>query len=449
MENYNSFDYSNNSGVIKQQSKELDKNQRGSEPNHNKFPGSGKRFWLLLTVIGPGLMVMLADTDAGSVITAAQSGAQWGYSMILPQLILIPILYVVQEITVRLGAVTHTGHGELIRKHFGLGWALVSVITLFVACIGALITEFAGIAGVSEIFGIPVWVSITAVTILLIGIGLSGSYRRVERIGLAVGLLELFFIVAAILAKPDPAQMAQGLTDLPLGQGNYLFLLAANVGAVIMPWMVFYQQGAIVDKCLRVGQVKVERWDTLVGAVLTQLIMLAVVITTAVGIHQSHPDATLNSIRDISTALQPAVGSVVAKILFGFGMLGAAFLAALVVSIAGSWGVSEALEINHSLNAPFSKAKLFYTIFTLSHVVGAIVVLSGLPLVSLTVDVEVMNAILLPIVLGFLLVLEQVALPKEQRMRGLYKIIAWGLCGIVMLFGLYTAVQAVIGAFSS
>ena len=146
--------------------------------------------WLrfgMLAVWGPGLVVMLADTDAGSVITAAQSGAQWGYRMVLPQLILIPILYVVQEMTVRLGIVTGQGHGALIRARFGRGWAWVSAATLFASAIGALLTEFAGIAGVGELFRVSRWLTIPVATAALLGLMLTGSYRRVERIGIAVG----------------------------------------------------------------------------------------------------------------------------------------------------------------------------------------------------------------------------------------------------------------------
>ena len=413
---------------------------------------SGRPRWLSrcvvwLAVIGPGLMVMLADTDAGSIITASQSGAQWGYSMILPQIILIPILYVVQEMTVRLGLVTRKGHGELIREHFGAGWAIVSVVTLFVACIGALVTEFSGLAGVGEMFHIPTWLSVPVITLLLIFIGLSGSYRRVERIGLAVGLLELLFFVAALMSRPDLGQVAQGAIRLPVGEGNYLFLLAANVGAVIMPWMVFYQQGAVVDKHLKPGAIRLARWDTRIGAVLTQLIMLAVVITTAAAIHGTQPNATLNNIQDITTALKPSLGDS-GTILFGLGMAGAGFLAALVVSLAGSWGVAEALNIKHSLNLPFHKAKTFYGIFTVAHIGGAAIVLLGIPLVSLTLDIEVMNAILLPIVLGFMLLLERVALPAEYRMQGAYKYFTWLLCGVVMAFGVYMGVVSVINAFN-
>lgn len=398
-----------------------------------------KRMLLWLAIIGPGLMVMLADTDAGSIITAAQSGAQWGYTMILPQLLLIPFLYVVQEMTVRLGVITRRGHGELIRQHFGMGWAAISVITLFVSAIGALVTEFVGIAGVGEMFHIPLWFSVPIVTLLLILISLTGSYRRVERIGIAVGLLELFFVIAAFLVHPSLSAMTHGLTVLPITQNNYLFLLAANVGAVIMPWMVFYQQGAVIDKHLGKNQLKAARWDTRIGAVLTQVIMVAVVIATAATIGKTHPGASLNTIQDIAGALKPVLGATPAIIFCGLGMAGAGFLAALVVSVAGAWGIGEAFGFKHSLNLPFKKARVFYMIYTLAHVGGALLVLSGIPLISLTLDIEVMNALLLPIVLGFLLALEQVALPVEYRLKGLQKYIAWAISGLVMCFGLYMA----------
>jgi len=391
-----------------------------------------------LAVVGPGLMVMLADTDAGSIITAAQSGARWGYTMILPQLLLIPFLFIVQEMTVRLGVITRKGHGELIRLHFGKAWAFLSVITLFISAVGALVTEFAGIAGVGEMFHIPLWVSVPLVTGLLITIGLTGSYQRVERIGIAVGLLELFFIAAALLARPDWHIMLQGLANIPINRGDYLFLLAANVGAVIMPWMVFYQQGAVIDKRLRKDQLKTARYDTWIGAILTQLIMIGVVIALAAAVGRSHPGVTLNTIQDIAGALKPVLGAAGAP-LVGLGMVGAGFLAAIVVSLAGAWGISEAFNVKHSLNLPFRQARGFYIIYTVAHVGGALLVLSGISLINLTLDIEVMNAILLPVVLGFLLALERVALPVEYRMKGLRKLIIWGMSLIIIGFGLYMA----------
>jgi len=395
--------------------------------------------WLAVVALcGPGLIVMLADTDAGSVITAAQSGAQWGYRMILPQLILVPVLYVVQEMTVRLGMLTGQGHGALIRESFGRWWALLSASTLFLSSIGALITEFAAVAGVGEMFGISRWVTIPVATTFLIALSLTGSYRRAERIGIAIGLAELAFIPAMLMSRPAPGAVAAGMVSLPLGNSGYLYLLAANVGAVIMPWMIFYQQGAVIDKGLAPTSLRGERRATAVGAFATQAIMIAVVVILAATVGRAHPGASLNTVGDISTALRPYLGRVGAEVLFGAGILGASLVAALVASLAGAWGLAEIFGWKHSLNARPSRHSVgFYVVYALTHVAGAILVLASVDLVRLAIDAEVMNAVLLPVVLGFLLALERRALPAEHRMRGFRKYATWGLCLLVMCFGLY------------
>ncbi|MDA8335839.1 MAG: divalent metal cation transporter [Peptococcaceae bacterium] len=399
-----------------------------------------KKILLLLSLLGPGLVVMLADTDAGSIITAAQSGAAWGYSLVLPQVLLIPILYFVQEITVRLGIYTRKGHGELIREHFGAAWAAVSVGTLFLASGGALITEFAGIAGTGSLFGVPPVLTVGAATLLMVGLGLTGSYRRLEVVAISFGLFELAFIPAALLARPG-ASFFTGLASIPVGHPGFLFMLAANVGAVIMPWMIFYQQRAVVDRGLTPQDLRPARVDTAIGSVVTQLVMIAVLVATAatIGRHQTAP--SLDSIQQIAGALQPVLGATGARVLFGLGMAGASFVAALVVSVAGAWGVGEAAGIPHSLNLKFREAPVFYLIYTFTHVAGAVLVLSGISLVRLTVDIEVMNAMLLPVVLGFLLALEARALAPSCRMCGGYRLTVWTVSGLIMTFGLYTAVK--------
>jgi Mn2+/Fe2+ NRAMP family transporter len=403
------------------------------------------RLFLLGAVLGPGLMVMLADTDAGSVVTAAQSGALWGYGMLLPQLLLIPVLYVVQEMTVRLGVLTRKGHGELIRDTFGRPWAFLSVLTLFVAAVGALVTEFAGIAGVGQLFGVPKVYSVGAAALLLIGLGVTGSYRRVERVGIALGLFELLFLPAALMSHPDPVALVHGLGQLPLGNHGYLMLLAANVGAVIMPWMVFYQQGAVIDKGLKPRQLRGARLDTLVGAVVTQLVMIFVVVAVAATIGRSGHAAALQSIPEISRALEPFLGFAGAKLAFGLGILGASLVAAIVVSVAAAFGIGEAFGCPHSLNSQVGEASHFYLAYVLALVLGAAVVLTGLPLIHLTIDIEVMNAILLPVVLGFLLALEARALPAQARMRGPYRWFVYLATGSVILVGLVTTFHAVAG----
>jgi Mn2+/Fe2+ NRAMP family transporter len=236
-----------------------------------------------------------------------------------------------------------------------------------------------------------------------------------------------------------------GLGSVPLGNRSYVYLLAANVGAVIMPWMIFYQQSAIVDKGLRPNMLRAERRDTAVGAVITQGIMIVVIVTFAATIFKVNPHVPLNTVGQLAGALTPFIGATSGKILIGAAILGGALVAALVVSLAGSWGISEVLGWRHSLNERINRKNAkFYLVYGLAHVVGAALVLASVNLISLAVDVEVMNALLLPIVLGFLLALERKALPPQHRMRGAYRVVCTGLCLVVIGFGLYM-VPATLG----
>ena len=185
-------------------------------------PFSWKRFAL---VAGPGLAVMLADTDAGCIITAAQSGAQWGYKLLVLQFILMPVLYVVQELTVRLGIVTGQGHAQLIRQHFGRFWAWISAGTLIISCIGALLTELSGLAGVGALLNIPPSITVSLVVIALLVMAYAHTYLTVERIAIGLGLFELVFLLVAWLSQPNGAEIASDLVSMPLGDSKYLFLL--------------------------------------------------------------------------------------------------------------------------------------------------------------------------------------------------------------------------------
>ncbi len=402
------------------------------------------RHWL--AVIGPGLLVMLADTDAGSIITAAQSGAQWGFKLLALQLILIPILFVVQELTLRLGLVTGRGHGELIRERFGRGWAWLSVSTLMVACIGAIVTQMSGIAGVAALFGVPIPLAVSAVVALILLMVWTGSYRSIERIAIVFGLFELAFIIVAVRAHPQPAQMMSQMAQAPLGDPKYLYLVAANLGAVIMPWMIFYQQSAVLDKGLDASDLKVARTDTAVGAVVTQCVMAAVLVATGATIFHSGGGASLDTVQDIARAIVPYLGDTVGRVVFAVGMSGAALVATVVVCLTAAWGMGEVAGYKRSLEDHPREAPWFYGVFSLCLVGGGVLVASGkVNLVALSVGVEVMNALLLPIVLGFLFMLGLKALPDAHRLKGVY---AW-VVGIVVVvtsaFGVYAGVT---GAFS-
>jgi Mn2+/Fe2+ NRAMP family transporter len=397
------------------------------------------------SVFGPGSVVMLADTDVGSIITAGQSGVQWGYRLLMLQFVLMPILFIVQELTVRLAIFTGRGHGELISQTFGRFWAWFSVAGLSVATMGALVTELSGVAGVGELYGVPRGLSLTLAAVALLAVVLTGSYRRVERVAIALGLFEFAFFVVAWLAHPSLAEMARGAIDIPFANKDYVYLAAANIGAVIMPWMVFYQQSAVADKGLRPEHLKAARWDTAVGAVVTQLIMAAVLVAVAATIGRAHESTPLDNVPQIAAALTPVLGDTVGRMVFALGISGAALVATIVVSLTAAWGLGEVTGYRHSLEHHPREAPWFYGIFIASLLAGGAVVMSGTSLVELSVAVNVMNSALLPIVLGFLFLLARKALPAPYRLTGWY---AW-VVGIVIVitasFALYAGAEGIFG----
>ncbi len=303
-----------------------------------------------LAVFGPGLVVMLADTDVGSVITAGQSGVQWGYRLLLLlQVLLMPVLYIVQELTVRLGVFTGRGHGELIRATFGPFWAWVSAAGLAVATAGALLTEFAGVAGVGEMFAVPRAVTLPIAAVALLAVVLTGSYRRVERAAIIIGLFEVAFFGVAWAAQPDWQAMAAQSVQIPFRDPGYVYLVAANIGAVIMPWMVFYQQSAIADKKLRPEHLAAARWDTAIGAVVTQLVMAAVLIAAAATLGRHGSQASLNTVGALGDSMAPFLGGPAGRVVFAAGVLGAGLVAAIVASLALAWGLGEVAGYRRSL----------------------------------------------------------------------------------------------------
>jgi len=390
-----------------------------------------------LAVLGPGLIVMLADTDVGSIITAAQSGAQWGYQLLSLQILLIPILYIAQELTVRLGIFTGKGHGELIRSQFGPMWAWISVGGLVLASIGALLTEFSGVASVASLFGIPRFWGLGLVIAFLLIVVWTGTYRRVERIAIALGLFELVFFAIAIAAHPDLGAMGTQMMTFPVTHISFLVLVSANIGAVIMPWMIFYQQSAVTDKGLRPEHYQHARWDTAIGALVTQLIMAAVLIATAATIGTTDPHVPLNTVGQVSHVLTPFLGPLLGKVIYSLGILGAAAVAAIVVSLAVAWSVGEVTGYRHSLELEPRQAPWFYTVYTIVILAGGAIVAVARNLVTLVIVVEVMNAFLLPLVLGFLVALAIFALPPAHRLRGWYRWLVVGIFILTAVLGIY------------
>lgn len=352
--------------------------------------------------LGPGLVVMLADTDAGSVITAAQSGAQWGYRLLAPQILLIPVLFAMQELTIRLGFATGLGFAELIRVRFGRAVAYLALATLIVSCFGALVTQLAALGGLAAIFGASPAVVVIGTVLFFIAIAMLGAYASVERIAIALGLFELAFVIVAWRAGPKLDDMLAQVDDWPIYNSRYLYLLAANLGTTLMPWAAFYQQSAMVDKNLQPSRITEARLETLGGAALCQLITAAILVAGAAALGGQHGGTGFGAIADIADAFTRALGPGTGRIIFALGLCGSALVAALVVTLTVAWAVGEVVGVRHSLGQSPRGAPWFYVPFVAMLVVGGAVVVLGADPVSISIAVGAVNALLLPIVLALL-----------------------------------------------
>lgn len=399
----------------------------------------------LLMTFGPGLVVMLANTEVGSVITAAQSGAQWGYRLLLLQFLVIPILYLVQELAARLALGTGIGYGELIRRNSGRFMTSVAITALTVSCFGTLVTQMVGVAGIGQLFGVPVWISIALLIVaILLMVGL-GAHRSVERTVIAFGLFELGFLILAWKAHPDMADLAAGLREMPLGNRDYLYLLAANLGTSVMPWAIFYQQSALIDKGLGIGHLKIARLDILIGAVLCQTVTAAVLIAAAATFGRHLPPVPLENVPQIATAFSATLGPIIGRLVFVAGLGGGALVATVTVCLTAAWALGEAAGVHRSLEHNPLQAPWFYGAFALILSLGGALVGSGVNLIRLSIAMGVLNALLLPIALGFLYRLARTKLTGPMRLKGAYAAVVGTVFFCAAAMGVYAAVAGIAG----
>lgn len=414
----------------------------GRQQESAPHAGRARRlWWRMLYAVGPGLVAMFADTDAASVITVAQSGAQWGYRLLLPNLLFIPFMFIAQELPLRLGLGTGKGCTELVLQRLGRGPAVLLAITLAASCFGALVSELSGLAGVGAAYGIPPWLTMFASVVVLGAVVGSGSYRSVESIALLVGLFELAFVGMAALAGPDLGLVAAEATRQPLHDKGYLLLLAANLGTSIIPWALLYQQSASVDKGLGPADIRAARLETLAGVVICQLITSALLIAAGTKLGRGVP---LETVGEIATAFTATLGTFAGEIVFILGLSGSALVAAIVVCLTLAWSIGEAMAVAHSLERHPAEAPLFYGTLALMLIAGGVLVGAGLNLVDLAVGAGVANVLLLPVVFGFLWQLARTAPAQDLRLHGAYGAIV----GLALLLasgvGLYAAI---IGMF--
>ena len=366
--------------------------------------------WLLLLLAGPGILVMLGENDGPSMLSYATTGATYGIGFFVPFILLTFLMaFVVQEATVRIGIATHRGHAELIDQRFGKLWGTFALVDLLVSNLLTLVTEFIAIRGGAAYFGIPGWAAAVGGIVLVVAVLTSGRYFTWERSVMLLAAANLLFVPAALFAHPDGSALVRALATwgpIPSGAGvAFLTLVLANVGATVTPWMIFFQQSAVVDKGLTKADLPQGRLDTALGAAIAAVVAVAAVVATA-PLFAHHVNASsFSGGTDFASALRPYLGSTGAT-LFALGMLEAGLVAAMTISTSSSYATGEVLGTAHTLNRPLSKGGTFYVSSLLSVVLAAAVVLiPQAPLIPITLTVNVLATLLMAPALLFVLLL--------------------------------------------
>jgi len=367
-----------------------------------------KRLLALLAIMGPGLIVMVGDNDAGGVATYAQAGQNYGTSLLWTLPLLVVVLVVAQEMVVRLGAVTGVGHGRLIKERFGTLWAGFSVIDLLILNFATLVTEFIGVDLALSYFGVSPFISVPIAAVALVLMTVSGSFRRWERFMYLLIVISLIEFPLALLAHPHWGEVAHGLVIPGVSGGinstTVLFIIAI-VGTTVAPWQLFFQQSNIVDKRITPRWINFERTDTTLGAVLTNVAAAAFIVTAAFAFAHSRFAGQFTSglgvAHGLATRIGPAAGALFAIVLLDASIIGAA-----AVTLSISYAVGDVMGAKHSLHRSWRDAKAFYGSYAAMVAVGAgVVLVPHAPLGLITEGVQALAGVLLPSAIVFLLLL--------------------------------------------
>jgi Mn2+/Fe2+ NRAMP family transporter len=369
------------------------------------FSSKARLLWLL---VGPGVLVMLGENDGPSMLSYAATGAKFGIGFFLPFVVLtFCMAIIVQEMTVRLGAATHRGHAELIFDRFGPFWGWFSMIDLGIGNFLTLITEFIAIRAGLGFFGVPPWAAVTIALLVLYVALMSHRYWTFERLTLAAAAFNMVFIPVALMTHPSWHSVGHALVTwqpVPGFNKDTLLIVLADIGATVTPWMLFFQQSAIVDKGMTTKDIRFGRIDTVLGAALATAAAIATILATApLFAHQMTADNFQAG--EFAQALQPIIGRFGAS-LFALGMVEAGIVAAITISASSAYAFGEVTHKPHSLNLPMGEGKSFYTVLTLCAVAAAaIVLIPGLPLVYVVLVVNVVAVLAMPPALVFLFML--------------------------------------------
>lgn len=395
---------------------------------------------LFFAVLGPGFITANVDNDSGGILTYSQAGAQYGYKLLWTMIPITLALIVVQEMCARMGAVTGKGLSDLIREEFGLRMTFIIMILLVIVNFGNVMAEFSGIAGSMQLFHLSKYVSVPVCAFIVWLLVVKGDYKSVEKVFLFASVVYIAYIFTGVLSGPDWHAAIVETVRLPgrevWSDRNYVYMTVGVIGTTITPWMQFYLQSSIVEKGIGVKEYKHSRLDVIVGSIFTDIVAWFIIVACAATLY-THGVRNITEASDAAEAMKPLAGQY-AFILFAGGLFNASLFAACILPLSTAYTVCEGLGLESGLDKSFSEAKFFYWFYTLLIALGAAVVLiPNFPLIKVIIGSQVLNGVLLPVVLIFML-----RLINRHELMGAYtnsrwfNVVAWLTAIIVIVLSL-------------
>jgi NRAMP (natural resistance-associated macrophage protein)-like metal ion transporter len=395
------------------------------------------RILLFLAVVGPGFITANVDNDAGGIWTYSSAGAQFGHLLLWTMIPITLALIVVQEMTARMGAVTGKGLSDLIREEFGFRITFFMMIGILITNFGNVIAEFAGIAGSLELFGLSKYITVPISCVAVWLIVVKGQYKTVEKVFLTASFFYITYIVAGVLAKPAWGDALIATIKPPARsawlQQGYVYMVIGLVGTTIAPWMQFYLQSSIVEKGVTRRQYKASKIDVIAGCIFTDVVAWFIIVACAATLY-AHGYRNVQDAKDAAQALRPLAGDY-AYILFAAGLFNASLFAASILPLSTAYTVCEGLGFESGVGMKFGEAPVFYWLYTALIVAGgAVILVPNLPLVKITILSQVVNGVVLPFVLIFMLLLiNKKELMGEYVNSRLFNAVAWGTTVLVIV----------------
>ncbi|HVN57048.1 MAG TPA: Nramp family divalent metal transporter [Bacteroidales bacterium] len=404
-----------------------------------KFPFKRyfRQFLIFLAILGPGIITGSVDNDAGGITTYSLAGAIYGYGLIWTLIPSFVVLVVIQEMNARMGIVTGKGLADLIRENAGIKITFFIFLGLLLSGIGNTATEFAGVAGSMEVFGVSKYISVPIVAVLVWILVVKGTYKIAERIFLIFSVSLLTYVVSAVMGHPDWSEIGKAIVHPKMEMNTQgLAMVIGLVGTTIAPWMQFYMQSSVIEKGLKIQNYGYTLVDIVVGCIVTVVVAFFIMVACASTLHPN--GIQINEAKDAALSLKPLAGNLASQV-FAFGLFIASIFSATILPLATAFFVCEAFGFEAGLDKEWNEAKEFYILYTGTLVISAIIILiPGAPMITISLWSQVINGILLPVVL-----VSMMLLINKKKIMGTYingttkNVIGWGT--VVILTGLTVA----------